>query len=765
MKSLILLFLAPITWAQLTLSYSACQQGQTCSPTTSGGTPPYTYTLISGSTGSIVSGTGAYTAPSKVTPNNVYGGWQFSPNDMIWNQDISALPVDTRTNTNANGTIPCQGGSPVASGTNNSVWMGTLCPNKVGGTIGGEFLNPVLSSISTTALSFFYTPSANANFHIPPFPTRNTEQGMNYLGRQDNHTLMVLTDTGVYEEVYGFYPSTYQNPPPGGTGENCSPNPACNSQSGAKMTMSAYGLPNPATTASGMPMGPLQIKQSEIRSGSIKHAGLITMQDIDNATSAWPSTNNSGATPNPSRMPYGTRLRLKSTYSWPGYSSGCTTTACHNAVQTLLTWMQHYGFFVTDIGTSWQIEVDQDPDDPDTAAALTDILNVLVGSNPTAATMAAAFEVVDERSLQTDGNGNSGTCATCGQVYYDNTYVTPTYAIAKVTDNASNTATFQIPLVGVAMGSFPPTMLFQAGAACQQINTWVTGSSNTAFTAAISPSGATYGTITSGGMYCPPASASGRVVTVATMTSSADNTVSIAVPITILPGGAPLRINLGREGSDFVDAAAGGTGATWYAEELGPFTTAPTFFQNHYSSGSGDFGQTYTGSPLGTWQGSPNLNLPYSNATNYGDLFMDFYLANGTYTVTPWWGNRQTATNQFIVGLDSQGTPEGTSTSTPLAYDPITNTFPSYMDLYTLASNTQYAMVSVPFTVTVSNGHLQVVVRAQPPGPPFSNTCCTIDLLNPSDNGYGVNLAGIQIQPQQDASQVSGSVVTHSIIK
>ena len=90
---------AAVALAQPTISGPAsCSQGATCNFTASGGTSPYTFSMIAGSGGSITSG-GVFSAPSKITPNHQEGGCQVQPNNSVYNTRIDGLPVDSHSAT------------------------------------------------------------------------------------------------------------------------------------------------------------------------------------------------------------------------------------------------------------------------------------------------------------------------------------------------------------------------------------------------------------------------------------------------------------------------------------------------------------------------------------------------------------------------------------------------------------------------------------------------------------------------------------------
>ena len=96
-----------------------CQQGQTCSYRATGGTPPYTFSMVTGSVGSVAAGAvnpmGVYSAPTHVVPKQVINGCQGLPNNNIFNTRIDALPLHPKSylwmvNTDGAGSVGIGGG-------------------------------------------------------------------------------------------------------------------------------------------------------------------------------------------------------------------------------------------------------------------------------------------------------------------------------------------------------------------------------------------------------------------------------------------------------------------------------------------------------------------------------------------------------------------------------------------------------------------------------------------------------------------------------
>jgi hypothetical protein len=260
---------------------SSCKQGQICNYTATGGTSPYTYSLVTGSVGAIDSGTGAYTAPAHVVPKQVINGCQAFPNNSVFNTRIDALPVHPDSN----------------------LWMSNV---DVGvSTIGGGMrLNgsTVLSTDPATTMSFVYSAGLNgSNFIFPPFPDRVSEEGgaltpPGMLPGDDNHFLVTYRDTCMLQEAYKLYQ----------TGVSAA-NTAANSASGLLTSLESHRLQGYGygTDAAGMPISPLLYHQDELIAAeagnldAIRHATRLTLDaaSIASGQHIWPAqADSSGST-------------------------------------------------------------------------------------------------------------------------------------------------------------------------------------------------------------------------------------------------------------------------------------------------------------------------------------------------------------------------------------------------------------------------------------------------------------------------------------
>lgn len=523
--------------------------------------------------------------------------------------------------------------------------MSNITPNGVL-LAGGERLNYALSTDPTTALSFFYTSGANANFVIVPFPNLLSEGGADapLSPFPDNHILTTLTDTCEFNDIYKIFTTGLI------TGEG-----VVNSQSGLKYPGMGYIGAGWGTDAAGMPLQPLIVHIAELMDAglnanvdAIKHAGRITFDagSIHAGLNIWPATL-TGSTGNVNAPPYGARLRLKASYTWPGFDGLCPTTFCHNVVNAVIQWLKNYGFFVSDIGSNWNLDYDGG------SATNFDIFQAFREVNTNLTGNSTNFEVVNEAPFNTNAT-DSGTDPNNWRVKLGNGIVTPDNAMTIVaTDSLSQTGQASIALQGVAVGVENPTELMMAGCGTVQFNAWATGATNRNVTYALSPSGGANGTITSGGLYtCPSTGAvSSRTNTTVTVTSVADNTVSATFLITVIPVDAngALDVSLGKaQSSDYPDTAS----IVWYSDLLTGIPDTPTLFppfQNSLSNG--------LTSPTGANSAvAPGI---YTQGTlgAENDFHFKVHVANGTHTLTAYIGNlADTAINQAAFSFDCNGT-------------------------------------------------------------------------------------------------------------
>lgn len=362
-------------------------------------------------------------------------------------------------------------------------------------------------------------------------------------------------------------------------------------------------------------------------------------------TSAGSQTGVAFLLPNTDCMPYGSIPRVKSTYTPPSFDGTCATTGCQNIVLTIIQTLKDYGGYVTDIGGSWALDVEGTQNSLDASNAVLELGN---GHPFTSLTSPTNMEIADISTLQTNQT-YSGTDPNWFEAKLNNGTITPQdAAVVKVTDSASATAFYSIALQGVAVGVPSLSEVVMSCASPVQFTAWSSGSSSTALTWAISPSGSDNGTITSGGLYTPACPTSTRTVTTATVTHTLSG-VTQRFTITILPteSNGSLNIGLGKQTSTSYSA----TGLTWQSDQLTGTPDTEALFPNN-NTGTTSFASTWTGSNTAT---APSLyNLGQMGVL--GDFRADVWVANGTHTVTLYISNpTATATGQARFSLLCNG--------------------------------------------------------------------------------------------------------------
>ncbi len=562
-----------------------------------------------GCQGTINPTTGVYTAPAAVKAQQSYGGYQLLPNDHIYNRRIDSLPVNS----------------------NSSVWISGS------GSIPLNYLpsfpiNYTNGSTPTQNMTFYYTPANNGLFKIPPGARMESGWFSPPFGGVDRHLLAIDTTTGMFQEMYNLYS------PGANTIQSC---PACTSQSGVKYSNSSYALPSGAVDAAGLLVMPLTLRLQELAhavatSGTINHALRFTLQSGYCASSfIWPATSfaTDGGT-----VPFGARFRLKSNFNISGFSA---------IAQVLLKQLQQYGIILSDGGYGWQITTEYTRWPTAYQNAFAEIQNASIGPSN--------FEAVDESGLMV--SPASGLTTTSETV------------VATSVANPAQTARQQAVLTGVTLTLPKDEMYVQAGAGVQQFTAFVNGSSNMGVTWTMNP---TVGTLTSGGLYTPPATVSNATSATIAATSAADATVFATMPLTILPNGTIYIIN-GR-------------------------TTPYTDTQGHvWQPMTGDDGG-YPYDNGGSWPSVSDIYLYqvpyYSFDEGGGDMSFDIRVPNGTYTITgKFAATNVTGPGQESVNLEAQG---------QVIY--------SNVDLYAAAGGLNKP-IDFTLPATVANGQLSFVLR------------------------------------------------------
>jgi hypothetical protein len=643
---------------------TTCQQNTTCTYVASGGTGPYVYTLAAGSSGSISPSTGVYTAPSSITPAQTFGGVQIHPNNHIFN-------------TRVDGSVPVN--------SNNATWWANINHNRISYEPGFYGNVGAVSGDTTQTLAFYYTPQSDGTFHLSSLGRNLVDRlesgSISYdITGTDRHFIKVFKDGTPVEEIYKPYPLGYFTP--GGVTNACpgaSPAHQCSGQSGVKYDPASLALGVTGTDAANMELLPLSIRVSELKAGPIGHAVRITLDAAseNKGLNIWPAQGNNGTlgscngTPT-NCPPYGARFRMKSSYTFPGFDSICSTANCQTYVNRLIAQLKSHGGIVSDIGSASAMSILVDDYlDPDVVNAFFEFMSVQIPFNST------NFEWLDESSLNTNQAQGAGSL-TWGEAKWNNSagQAVSGFAVVIATDSLSAVGNFSISLQAVTVGVPRPTEPIQAGTGTFQLTGWATGASNTNVTWSVTGGCGT--SITSGGLFTVPSSVGGRTECIATATSVADNAKTATVNLVILPTGL-LRINVG-DTADYTD----GAGNVWFADALAGH---PPLFDN----GKGlNIHNAWTNAGA-----FPNVfnNQVYSGG--FGDEYYHLVVPNGTYTLTFWFGNSATATLQQQAQIDSQG-----------------NVNVANLDPYTASGNTQYQAYSQTVSgVSVSNNVLSFNIR------------------------------------------------------
>jgi len=559
---------APINSGGLVITPSA-QNAQAGSTVTFTSNRAVNWALATGSSGTLTANSptaATYTAPASIPTQNALAGCPVLPNDSVFNVRIDSLLVNT----------------------NSTTWSANMGTNGIGfdtswGTSIGD------NTVPLTSESFNYTPTYNGPWFLPGVPSLKRENG-DYIGNansEDHHVLAVNRSTCQFYEMYNNYLTPLKCSNTTGT---------CTAQSGWKYNSSSYALPvNGATDAAGLPIGPLTLHLDEIKSGVIKHALRFTVARgfIQGGTSLWPAigTNGWGGNNTP---PYGTRFRLQAGYNISGFNA---------TAQVILTALKQYGMFVADIGPGPTITASTDlTEDASVMAAIGQIQGAHITMNN--------FEAVDESGFMVS--------ASSSQVNPANGHVTPaSFAVLTATDqnNSNFQAVVPIPLQGVTIGLPSPTMWIMAGMSGYQLSWWVNGTSNQNVTWSL-VSGT--GSVTTGGVYTPPASVTGPTGAVLLATSAADPNSQGRLYVTVIPVGSnptgSIRIDTGN-GSGTTDK----NGNVWLGDQ---------------AIESGDYVQLSGDYPGWSATSNPELAIYQSSGHTYGtDMVYNFVVPNGNYKI------------------------------------------------------------------------------------------------------------------------------------
>jgi hypothetical protein len=589
--------------------------------------------------GSINSGTGVYTAPNTVNAQQSYGGFQLLPNNHVFNMRIDSLSVNA----------------------NSATWIAGA------GTVNFNYLidipnNFVSASTPTQSLIIQNQRIGGMNgvYQIPAYPGGRVQCGwLASVSHCDKHMWTIDIGTGIFQELYQYAAA--------GQISGC---PTCTAGGATRYANSSYSLNLGQVNVMGTSMMPLFIKLQELEnafttSGTINHAISMTLSNgyILNGAGIWPAQTNefSGG----GVVPLGARFRLKSSFNISGFSA---------IAQVLLTQLKQYGVILSDGGYGWQSGVESTSWPAAYYNALTEVSSAGIGPSN--------FEAVDESGLMLS--------ATSGDTTGNREIVSYT--------SSTGTTTIDVALQGVTVNVAKDAMYVQVGASPQQLMAYVNGGATNTVTWSWSPA-ITGGTLTSGGLFTPPATITSPTSTTVTATSVDNSAVTSTLTLWVFPADA-IRIRPAAQ-ANYTDSS----GKVW----------APT---------GGDGGgatccQNLSGGPWPSVTDIAEYYYEIFGSGDIGDIRYDFSVPNGDYQITV-----KTGTDQPVGGAIDTFEAQGT-------------VFYSGVDLNVAAGGT-YKPNDFLISIPVTNGQLSFVLRV-PQGNQF-------DTLNAIQINLSTGLTGSNLQ-------------------
>jgi hypothetical protein len=510
-----------------------------------------------------------YTAPASIATVASEGGCQTGPGDSVLNTNISALPVHAES----------------------SAWLAYLGSDGFLFEPSWNYNILTASSPTTEAMKFYYGQTSGSYPALTyPFNREGGQMTGNTGGQVDHHTLTVTTHNCHFFEVYGrpFNLANTYTCSNGTTG--------CDAQSGSTYAGTDYALTGDGTTGSNLPLVE-ETQIEEIKNNTIHHAQLVTMSVKVGVL--WPASPVDA--PAFTYLPYGARLRLKSSFVTSSYST---------YAQNILNGWKHYGMIFDDIGNTggilWAPSIASDP------VVLASVREAMAAINFT------NIEVVDESSLMLDPASN--------QVNPANGYVTPVnsgYFTATDTTAQSDGNKYSVhgspSLQGVVIGVPHTQLTMIPGSYSYTLPSWVTGSTNQTVTWALTSG---VGSL-SGAVYTPPTSVSSQSAVVLTATAAADTAIHLTQYINLIPVGADGNTRISSYTTTVADSEA----------SPGPYTWATAI-------GTLDGNQVQTGPDFPAWlTTSLERSVYLDRLYNYGnDLHFQLIVPNGNYQVRFLWG-------------------------------------------------------------------------------------------------------------------------------
>ena len=468
-----------------------------------GATHRFTATCSGGCSWSLAAGSagridpdGTYHAPSRVTATQSIYGCQLLTPDSPYNARIDTLPVRPESAAWVQKII--------------NAWRPlSLMPFNVAH-------NAISAGTPSRAFSFLYTRANNGLYQVPAMPDLQLQGGY-YASAGDRHYIGVRPDTCEITEIYNAgsnYPSFDIFPVASSGLKYKSLNGALPAHGGV-IAAGSYFL-------AGVLRSQEVMKALATGAGEIPHLINLTLRNysqLGSNTPDWPAT--TVATRGTATIPYGARLRLKSSYHYTGSNP---------VTAILINTMKRYGFMITDGGFSMDAYgLDTDIMPPAMASAIVEIRNLF------SARALGNFEFVKQADLAPDTRtGAAGGLMDPRKAAAIPGYVPPEYAQVIVT-GATGSASIRVLLQAPAVDFERSMYSFQAGAGGFVLPYHLSGLTDTSATCSISPALGTLDAATC--IYTPPAGVAAPTLATVTVTANADSNVKTATNILVLPAG------------------------------------------------------------------------------------------------------------------------------------------------------------------------------------------------------------------------------------
>lgn len=251
-------------------------------------------------------------------------GFRLFPDDNPWNTDISALPVDPRSDAY----LTAMGLDTEVHPDFGTVWNGA--PNGIPYII-------VDGSQTKYPATFYYADESDAGPYAIP-PDAPVEGGAG--STADRHVIALDADNRILYEMYDARFNETEGRWYAGSGAIWNLN--TNHYRPAGWT---------SADAAGLPMLPGLVRYDEVQRGEIAHALRFTVSETQHAY-VFPATHAADESTDPNLPPMGLRVRLRADYDISGFPPD---------VQVILRALKKYGMMVADDGGPWYISGAPDP--------------------------------------------------------------------------------------------------------------------------------------------------------------------------------------------------------------------------------------------------------------------------------------------------------------------------------------------------------------------------------------------------------------------